>query len=373
MIVFCHLLNDNSGSPMVLRSTIKAVADANADALLFLGNQGAGCLDGSLVSSRKYWYQRSRFRFVTLVTYVVSQFCLYRALSRANLPHDALIFVNTLLPFGAMLFGRQTGRRIIVHIHEVSISPPLLRWFLRSCAARCADLLIYVSFDHKSRLPISGPISMVVPNPVDQELVEKVAASSIYAPRRSGKFEILMLASLRRFKGIDEFMALARAFSDISDIQFVLVLNADPNDVSAFRTFHRDATNVRIHSRTADPASFYATADTVINLSRVDQWIETFGLTIVEAMCFGIPVIAPPVGGPAEIITHGKDGFCIDSRDFESLINALRSLASDPVMACKMSAAAKQRSKDFTFDKYKMNLQRVFSKVHLANSTQENG
>src|SRR5690606_24022682 len=159
---------------------------------------------------------------------------------------------------------------------------------------------------------------------------EQAAALPAYAPRRSGAFEVLMLASLRGYKGVDEFMALAYALRPRKDIHFTLVLNADTTEVADFATRHPDAMNITVHPRTDDPAVFYASADLVLNRSRVDQCIETFGLTLVEAMIFGVPVIAPPVGGPAEIITDGREGFLIDSRDGAALRCAVCELADNP-------------------------------------------
>ena len=42
------------------------------------------------------------------------------------------------------------------------------------------------------------------------------------------------------------------------------------------------------------------------------QFNEPFGLVVIEAMEYGIPVIATNHGGPTEIITEGKDGFLVD-------------------------------------------------------------
>ena len=110
MIVFCHLLNDRSGSPTVLRATMDALRNCE-EGMLFVGSQGSGVLDGAEVPTRRYWYHRSRYRLVTLFTFFASQLMLYRALSRArDIPSEAIIFVNTLLPIGAMLWGRRTGR-----------------------------------------------------------------------------------------------------------------------------------------------------------------------------------------------------------------------------------------------------------------------
>lgn len=349
MIIFCHLLNDRSGSPTVLRSTLEAL-DAREHGLLVVGSQGRGVLEEAGVPTRRYWYRRSRYRLITLFTFFASQLALYRALLRArDIPPDAVVFVNTLLPFAAMLWGRKTGRRVVVHVHEVSITPAPLRRFLTSCAARSAHLLLYVSNDHRARLPIEGPHSVIVPNPVSQTLV---ARADKHTPRQDGQFRVLMLASLRGYKGIEEFMALAKSLQDRTDIPFDLVLNANADEAVAFARRHGDTANVTIHPRTDDPAQFYRNADLVLNLSRVDQWVETFGLTLVEAMTFGLPVIAPPVGGPAEIVTHGLEGYCIDSRNSEALRQAVLKLADDPETYDAMARAARKRAKDFSFEAY---------------------
>lgn len=349
MIVFCHLLNDRSGSPTVLRATLDSL-DAREGGLLFVGSQGRGVLDEADVPTRRYWYRRSRYRLVTVFTYFASQLALYRALSRTTgIPSDALVFVNTLLPFAAMLWGLRTGRRVVVHVHEVSIAPGLLRRFLTSCAARSAHLLLYVSNDHRARLPIEGPYSVILPNPVSQTVV---ARANEHTPRQDGQFRVLMLASLRGYKGVEEFIVLAVALRGRSDITFDLVLNAEADEVAAFALRHAAANNVTIHPRTDDPASFYTRADLVLNLARVDQWIETFGLTLVEAMTFGLPVIAPPVGGPAEIVTHGIEGYCIDSRDGAALHEAVLKLVDDPETYDAMARAARKRAQDFSFEAY---------------------
>lgn len=349
MIVFCHLLNDRSGSPTVLCATLEAL-DAGRTGMLFVGSQGRGVLEEVGVPTRRYWYRRSRHRIVTLFSYFASQAALYRALEQSRgIPRDATVFVNTLLPFAAMLWGRRTGRRVVVHVHEVSITPGLLRRFLTRCAARSADLLLYVSNDHRARLPIEGPQARIVPNPVSPRLA---ARADTHVTRQGGVFRVLMLASLRGYKGVEEFMALAVALRDRADIVFDLVLNAEADEVSEFAALHTGADNVTMHPRTDDPAQFYARAELVLNLSRVDQWIETFGLTIVEAMTFGVPVIVPPVGGPAEIVTHGVDGYCVDSRDSAALRAAVLALADDPETHNAMGRAARVRAQDFTFDAY---------------------
>lgn len=43
------------------------------------------------------------------------------------------------------------------------------------------------------------------------------------------------------------------------------------------------------------------------------KWQEPFGLVVIEALSCGVPVIAYPHGGPAEIVKDGKTGFLVNS------------------------------------------------------------
>lgn len=68
-------------------------------------------------------------------------------------------------------------------------------------------------------------------------------------------------------------------------------------------------------------------------------------------------MIAPPVGGPREIISDGIEGYCIDSRDSAALQAAVLELADNPKRSKEMSKAALLRAKDFTYDNYAVALQ----------------
>ncbi|MFX0543404.1 glycosyltransferase family 4 protein [Roseovarius sp. S4756] len=362
MIVFCHLLNDNSGSPTVLRETIKALSHAGPDDLLFVGSQGRGVLENAGIPIRRYWYRRGRFRLITLLTFLTSQYFLYRALSRARLPGDAIFYVNTLLPFGAALWAKRNGHIVLYHAHEATISPSPLRRFLVNMVEKTAERVLYVSNDHMARLPIVRIPGAVVPNPIAPRIAAKGSATP-YAPRRTGYFLVLMLASPRDFKGVHEFLALAELLMARQDIRFQLVLNADAAEIERYLPAASRPHNLEIVPRVDDPERFYATADVLLNLTRVDLVVETFGLTLVEAMAFGVPVIAPPVGGPAEIVTHRQEGYCIDSRDGTPLQAAVLELADNPDLAMTMSQAARNRASEFTFDAYARKLRRILAEA----------
>ena len=328
-------------------------------ARLFVGSEGTGCLDEVDVPITRYWYKRGTHRLVTLFTYFFSQACLLMRLARArDLPRDTVLYVNTLLPFGAALYGLLTRRRVVYHLHEVSVSPAPLRWFLTGVARLTADRLIYVSDFHRSKLPIPSVPAVTIHNALDQTFLIQ-AAANVYQHRRNGGFQVLMLASLRDYKGVPELLTLAARMEARTDISFHLVVNDEGADIRRYFQHAPLPSNLMVYPRTDDPGGHYARASLVLNLSRPDLWVETFGLTILEAMAYGIPVIAPPVGGPLELVSDGREGFLIDCRNGDSLADKVLQLADNESLCRRLSEAARSRSLDFSSTAFAQALREV--------------
>lgn len=348
----------------MLSSVIAALRCENDRSRLFVGSDGSGCLDQAGIETQRYWYRRTHHRLLTLATYLASQLMLLIKLFRTrSIDRDAVIYVNTLLPFGAAIYGWMTRRRVIYHLHEVSISPTTFRWFLITVARCTAHSLIYVSDFHRTCLPIRGVSARTIHNALDNEFIHRAALSFPYRPRRGGSFRVLMLASLRDYKGVPEFVTLAKNLSDRDDITFHLVAN---DDGAAIKLYFADLVlpgNLRVYPRTDDPALHYAEASLVVNLSRPDLWQETFGLTLLESMVYGIPVIAPPVGGSLELVSEGHEGFLVDCRHASVLAQRVKQLADDPELCMRMSAAARKKAGRFSPDAFGDKLKAVLREV----------
>lgn len=98
-------------------------------------------------------------------------------------------------------------------------------------------------------------------------------------------------------------------------------------------------------------------------------WAEPFGLTVIEAMGAGIPVIASNLGGPAEIIEQGITGFHVPPGDSTALSQALDDLLTSPVKALNMGRAARScYEAKYTTASHAEQLLNCFTKVIVAQN-----
>lgn len=77
------------------------------------------------------------------------------------------------------------------------------------------------------------------------------------------------------------------------------------------------------------------------SIAAVTSSAESFGMTLVEAMRCGLPVVSTdcPVG-PREILRDGEDGFLVPNGDVEGIAWGLRRLMADDELRRAMGAAA---------------------------------
>jgi glycosyltransferase involved in cell wall biosynthesis len=74
-----------------------------------------------------------------------------------------------------------------------------------------------------------------------------------------------------------------------------------------------------------DVASILQTCDILVRPSL----LEGMPLTVLEAMACGLPVVATPVSGTAELVRHGENGLLVPSADPASLARAILRLMAD--------------------------------------------
>lgn len=67
---------------------------------------------------------------------------------------------------------------------------------------------------------------------------------------------------------------------------------------------------------------------------------ECYGMVTVEALVSGLPVVGTNDGGTVSLIESGRNGFLVEPRNVEALVQALRTLLDDPGLMTKMGITA---------------------------------
>ena len=348
-IIFIHLNNDFSGSTKVLSDIVDV---ANLSDLNIKLHASSSHLDGFLSNKKNivssYFYKRFDNKFLTLVSYAFPQVILFFQMLK-YLRVDCIFYINTMMPFGAALAAKLMSKYVIFHIHETSIQKSL-KLFLRFIIKHTASELVYVSKHLAQNEEFKGIKSKIVYNSLSRSL--EIAAKGNNYIRPESSFLVSMICSLKDYKGINELIEISKYCKKNNNINFELILNANSKEITKYFKNKDVADNIKIYTKQSDLVPFYKRAQLVLNLSRIDQWIETFGLTILEAMAFGIPVIVPPVGGPTEIVRNEIDGFQISSYKTKEIAKKIIELSENHDLCHRISKNCIERSYNFSFNAF---------------------
>ena len=88
-----------------------------------------------------------------------------------------------------------------------------------------------------------------------------------------------------------------------------------------------------------DVASWYAALDAFI----LPSANEGTPVSAIEALAAGLPVVATRVGGVADVVRDGEDGYLVEPGDVDAMAAALARLARDPDLRGRIGASARDR------------------------------
>ncbi|MBR6105741.1 MAG: glycosyltransferase family 4 protein [Paludibacteraceae bacterium] len=343
-IVVFHLLNDFSGSPMILKTVLSGLIKKGCK--IDLVTSKGGVLDSISASEsfrRHYYsYNFSAKPIITLLRYTWAQLYTFLFSFRYLFANGTVFYINTLLPVGPAAAGWLMRKKVVYHYHENADVKGIVYRRLSRAMNFFASEIICVSDYQKSQLKSTRNV-IVVPNAVSEQF------SQMLHPDINRAFDtknILMACSAKMYKGVGEFIEVAKRLPQYT---FTLVLNCSQQEKTDFLNSNRleIPENMTVHPRTAQMYNFYNTASIVLNLSDTSLFVETFGMTVAEALLAGLPCIVPPVGASREIIEEGVCGYAIDSHNTALIAEKIGYMLSDESVYRHMAGAAVNRSRLF--------------------------
>ncbi len=116
--------------------------------------------------------------------------------------------------------------------------------------------------------------------------------------------------------------------------------NGTPERIAGVAREHGVAGQAHLLGQRADVPRILAALDLFAHPSHADG----FGLSILEAMAHGLPVVAWREGGPAELVVDGETGLLVEPMDIDGLTGALDRLLADQPSRAAMGKAGRERA-----------------------------
>jgi D-inositol-3-phosphate glycosyltransferase len=110
---------------------------------------------------------------------------------------------------------------------------------------------------------------------------------------------------------------------------------------------------------------FYSAADVFVTM----PWYEPFGITPVEAMACGVPVIGARVGGVQYSVEDGRTGFLVEAKNADALARRLAHVFSNPSIPRLLGKRARLRAWErFTWNEVSRSLADLYAEVTASAS-----
>jgi glycosyltransferase involved in cell wall biosynthesis len=159
------------------------------------------------------------------------------------------------------------------------------------------------------------------------------------------KLRVGMIGHLAPIKGQEDFIRAARIVCGVRDnVEFVIAGEDKSRSGEHRRRLEKLIDELGLNRRVSlpgwveDVASILPTFDLFVSPSRS----EPFGLSIVEAMAAGVPVVATMSEGACEIIEDDQTGHLVPIGDVEALASAIGGLLSDAKERNRLSDNARR-------------------------------
>jgi D-inositol-3-phosphate glycosyltransferase len=101
---------------------------------------------------------------------------------------------------------------------------------------------------------------------------------------------------------------------------------------------------------------YYCAADVFIST----PWYEPFGITPVEAMACGLPVLGSAVGGLKSTVVDGVTGFLVPPREPSAVAERLATMLGDRELLRRMSVRSLEQARGFTWARVTDRLEAIY-------------
>ena len=162
------------------------------------------------------------------------------------------------------------------------------------------------------------------------------------AARPDGPLKLGFLGRLDHSKGIENLIEAVKRMPRAL-VSLRIAGSGLPAYVDGLRAAASDGADIAFLGH-VDPAEFFPAIDLLVVPS---VWEEPLGRVFHEALAYGVPSLASPLGGLAEAISDGRTGFVLAGEGVDALFGRLQALATSGWDRAAMFAACRSAAADY--------------------------
>jgi D-inositol-3-phosphate glycosyltransferase len=249
-------------------------------------------------------------------------------------------------------------------------SEPALRVNSETDVMESADAIVVSTQQEKSDLSrlygVFADKIRVVPAGVDLGLFQPMSQPE--ARRTLGITEdrvvLAVGARIQPLKGFDLLIEAIGRVKDAADTRLLIVggrpeLDAERDKLRSLAAREGlDGTVSLVGPVSQDKLpTYYGAADVFV----LPSYYETFGMSALEAMACGVPVISSAAGGVKSYLQDGETGYLVPWQSAESYAHALDGLLADAALRHRMSLAARARAETMDWGKVASRLLAIYA------------
>jgi len=256
------------------------------------------------------------------------------------IPHAAAAYLARQI-LASTAGGPRAVPRTITTLHGTDVtilgSDPSYRETVAFCIDQ-SDAVTAVSVslrdDTKREMPVKSHI-VVIPNFLDAHFHRHAPDPHLRARFcRADEKLMIHISNLRPVKQVD---AVVRVFARVRERvgARLLIVGEGPELSRAEQLIEQ--LGVTAHVELVGEAQDVVGLLSISDLFVLPSLQESFGLSALEAMACGVPVVASNVGGLPEVVEHGVTGFLHPPDDVQGMAESAIAILSDPAAHARMA------------------------------------
>jgi len=165
---------------------------------------------------------------------------------------------------------------------------------------------------------------------------------------KSSDFVITFIGRIVKDKGINDLVSAFLKLSSRKDNLKLLIIGSYDDNLNPINKITKDEIEKSINIKRIDFQDDIRNFLEITDLFVLPSYREGFPNVLLEAGCYGIPIVASNINGCNEVVEHGVNGLLFEKKDIEGLIESINIFLTND----KFYNSARENMRNLIIDKY---------------------